>query len=113
MFASVAAVGACLACWSTSSSTTRTSDPRPAVLLLVGAASVYLLVLAGLHSLADRSLATAVPALVVVAVMWVIGLLGLEPGTSVLLLGLARGAQPRRPRTTDQPGAQPAPELSA
>ena len=39
-------------------------------MLLVGAASVYLLVLSGLHSLGDRALVDAVPALSVVAVMW-------------------------------------------
>ena len=63
-----------------------------AVLLLVGAASIYMLVISGLHSLGDRALSTAVPALTVVAVMCVIGLLGLEPGTSVLLLGLVLAA---------------------
>jgi hypothetical protein len=51
--------------------------------------SVYLLVIAGIHSLGDRSLATAVPALLVVAVIWVVALVGLAPGTSVLLVGLA------------------------
>ncbi|MCW2849621.1 MAG: Integral rane protein [Marmoricola sp.] len=34
-------------------------------------------------------LATAVPALLVVAVIWVVALVGLAPGTSVLLVGLA------------------------
>ena len=55
-----------------------------------GRRAVYLLVISGLHSLADRSLATALPA---PASWWSrsgwSALLGLEPGTSVLLIGLA------------------------
>jgi hypothetical protein len=60
-----------------------------ALFVLVGATSVYLLVIAGVHALADRGMARALPALVVVLALWVIGLLGLGPGTSVLLVGLA------------------------
>ena len=74
------------------------------MLLLVGAASIYMLVISGLHGLGDRALYTAVPALTMVVVMCVIGLLGLEPGTSVLLLGLALAGKPRRPPATRQPG---------
>jgi hypothetical protein len=49
-------------------------------------------VISGLHSLGDSALSTAVSALTVVAVMFVIGLLGLEPGISVLFLGLTMAA---------------------
>ena len=69
-------------------------EPRTGVLLLVGAASIYLLVIAGLHALADLDWVSTLPAVGVVAAMWVIGLLGLEPGTSVLLIGLALCRQP-------------------
>ena len=43
----------------------------------------------GVHALADPGMASTLPAVVVVLVLGVIGLLGLEPGTSVLLIGLA------------------------
>jgi low temperature requirement protein LtrA len=92
VFASVAAVGACLAVLVDVIEHHAEVDSKTAVLLLVGAASVYMLVISGLHSLGDRAFSTAVPALSVVAVMCVIGLLGLAPGTSVLLLGLALAA---------------------
>ena len=59
------------------------------MLRLAGSVSVYLLVIAGIHSLADASLSTAVPALAVVVAVWVVAALGLEPGTSVLLVALA------------------------
>ena len=88
-FASAAAVGACLAMLVDVVEHHARIESRTAVLLLVAAVTVYLLVIAGIHSLGDRSVATAVPALVVVAALWVVGLLGLEPGTSVLLVGLA------------------------
>jgi low temperature requirement protein LtrA len=89
VFASVAAVGACLAVLVDVIEHHAEVESQTAVLLLVGAASIYMLVISGLHSLGDRALSTSVPALSAVAVMCVIGLLGLEPGTSVLLLGLA------------------------
>ena len=88
VFASAAAVGACLAVLVDVIEHHADIESRVAVLLLAGAASFYLLLLAGLHSLGDRAFSTAVPALTMVVVMGVIGLLGLEPGTSVLLLGL-------------------------
>jgi len=89
VFASVAAVGACLAVLVDVIEHEAHVGTRTAVVLLVTAASIYLLVVSGVHSLADRSLARAVPAISVVAVMWVVALLGLDPGTSVLLLGVA------------------------
>ena len=92
VFASTAAVGACLAVLVEVVEHASHLESRTAVLLLVGAATVYLLAIAGIHSLADRALTTALPAIVAVAVLWVIGLLGLEPGTSVLLIGLALSA---------------------
>lgn len=67
-------------------------DPQAAVALLVGAATVYLLVVTGIHALAERGLAGTVPVIAVLVVMWVVVLLSLEPGTSVLLLGLAIAA---------------------
>jgi len=88
VFASAAAVGACLAVLVDVIEHHADIGSRLAVLLLAGAASTYLLLLAGLHSLGDRAFSTAVPALTMVVVMGVIGLLGLAPGTSVLLLGL-------------------------
>jgi low temperature requirement protein LtrA len=88
VFASAAAVGACLAVLVDVIEHHADIESRAAVLLLAGAAGVYLLLLSGLHSLGDRAFSTAVPALTMVVVMGVIGLLGLEPGTSVLLLGL-------------------------
>jgi len=87
VFASVAAVGACLAVLVDVIEHDAHIESPVAVLLLGGAASVYMLVISGLHSLADRAFATALPALTVVVAMLVIGLLGLEPGISVLLLG--------------------------
>jgi len=92
VFASVAAVGACLAVLVDVIEHHAEVETRTAELLLVGAVSVYMLVISGLHSLVDRALATTVPALSVVVVMCVVGLVGLEPGTSVLLLGLAMAA---------------------
>ena len=89
VFASVAAVGACLAVLVDVIQEESHLATRTAVMLLVGFASVYMLVLSGLHSLADQQFSTLVPALVVVAAMWVIALVGLEAGTSVLLIGLA------------------------
>jgi low temperature requirement protein LtrA len=87
VFGSAAAVGACL---TTLVDVVQGEAPvatRTAVLLLVTFATIYLLVVPGLHSLADRSLATAAPAIVVVVLMWVVALLGLDAGTSVLVLG--------------------------
>ncbi len=92
VFASVAAVGACLAVLVDVIEHHAEVGSQTAVLLLIGATSVYMLVISGLHSLGDRALSTSVPALSAVAVMCVIGLLGLEPGTSVLLLGLVLAA---------------------
>jgi low temperature requirement protein LtrA len=89
VFASVAAVGACLAVLVDVVQDEAQVGTRTAVLLLVGSASVYMLMISGLHSLADRELSTAVPAITVVAAMLVIALLGLSAGTSVLLVGLA------------------------
>jgi low temperature requirement protein LtrA len=89
VFASIAAVGACLATLVDLVEDKAHIEPRTGVLLLVGAVSVYMVVIAGLHGLADSQWRTTLPALLVVAVLWVIGLLGLAPGTSVLLVGLA------------------------
>ncbi len=89
VFASAAAVGACLAMLVDVVEHHARVAPGMAVLLLAGSVSVYLLVIAGIHSLADASLSTAVPALAVVVAVWVVAALGLEPGTSVLLVALA------------------------
>ncbi len=68
--------------------------------------SVYLLVLSGLHAWPTDWVRDRVPARsCVVAALWVIALLGLDAGTSVLLIGLALAAQPRRLRTPHQPRA--------
>jgi Bacterial low temperature requirement A protein (LtrA) len=87
VFGSAAAVGACLATLVDVVQGEAHVATRTAVLLLVTFATIYLLVVPGLHSLADRSLATAAPAIVVVVLMWVVALLGLDAGTSVLVLG--------------------------
>jgi low temperature requirement protein LtrA len=89
VFASIAAVGACLATLVDLVEGKAHIHAQTGVLLLVGAVTVYLVVIAGLHSLAHARLGNALPALVVVAVLWVVVLLGLDPGTSVLLVGLA------------------------
>jgi low temperature requirement protein LtrA len=89
VFASIAAVGACLATLVDLVEGKAHVEPRTGVLLLVGAASIYLLVIAGLHALADLDWVSTLPAVGIVVVMWVIGLLGLDAGTSVLLIGLA------------------------
>jgi low temperature requirement protein LtrA len=89
VFASTAAVGACLATLVDVVEDEAHVETRSAVVLLVGAVSVYLLVIAGIHSLADSSLSTALPVLAVVVALWVIAALGLEPGTSVLPVGFA------------------------
>ena len=92
VFASVAAVGACLAVVVDVIEHHAHVETRVALLLLAGAASIYVLVLSGLHGLADHAFSTAVPALVVIVTMVVIAVLGLGPGTSVLLMGLAMAA---------------------
>ena len=92
VFASAAAVGAGLAVLVEVVDHEAHVGSRPAVLLLVGAVSVYLLSIAGVHSLAHGSLALAVPAMVVVTVLVVVGSLGLPAGTSVLLAGLTVAA---------------------
>ncbi|MCW2763181.1 MAG: low temperature requirement protein, partial [Marmoricola sp.] len=89
VFASAAAVGACLAMLVDVVEDAARIESRDAVLLLVGATTVYLLVIAALHRLSDRSISTVLTAAIVVVALWVIGLLGPEPGTSVLLIGLA------------------------
>jgi low temperature requirement protein LtrA len=89
VFASIAAVGACLATLVDLVEGKPDIHPRTGVLLLVAAVSVYLIVIAGLHALAHPGLRSAFPALLVVAALWVVWLLGLAPGTSVLLVGLA------------------------
>ncbi len=45
--------------------------------------------IAGLHALADLDWVSTLPAVGIVVAMWVIGLLGLDAGTSVMLIGLA------------------------
>ena len=92
VFASIAAVGACLATLVDLVEGKAHIHAQTGVLLLVGAVSIYLLVIAGLHSLAHAGLRNALPALLVVALLWVVALLGLAPGTSVLLVGLALAA---------------------
>jgi low temperature requirement protein LtrA len=89
VFASIAAVGACLAALVDVVEDTAHVESRTVVLLLVASATVYLLVIAGLHALAGDGRLSVVPIGAVVVVMWVVGLLGLAPGTSVLLLGLS------------------------
>jgi low temperature requirement protein LtrA len=89
VFASAAAVGACLATVVDVVEHDGHVDARVALALLVGAVTVYLLVVTGMHALAERGWGGSVPTMVVVAVMWLVVLLSLEPGTSVLLLGVA------------------------
>jgi low temperature requirement protein LtrA len=89
VFASIAAVGACLATLVDLVEHKAHIHPHTGVLLLVGATSIYLLVIAGLYALADNRLLGTLPAVIVVVVLWLIALLGLAPGTSVLLVGLA------------------------
>jgi low temperature requirement protein LtrA len=89
VFAGIAAVGACLATLVDLVENKAQVQPQTGVLLLVGAVSSYLLVIAGLHGLARPGWRSTLPAVLVVAVLWVIWLLRLAPGTSVLLVGLA------------------------
>jgi low temperature requirement protein LtrA len=89
VFASIAAVGACLATLVDLTEHKAHIEPRTGVLLLVGAASVYLVVIAGLHALAEPGWVAVLPPALVVTALWVIGSLGLAPGTSVLLVGVA------------------------
>ena len=89
VFASIAAVGACLATLVDVVEGKAEIGSQTAVLVLVGATSVYLLMIAGVHALADRGMASTLPAFVVVIALWVVGLLGLGAGTSVLLVGMA------------------------
>lgn len=91
VFGSTAAVGACLATLVDLVQGDAHTSTRTAVLLLVSFATIYMVVVPGLHSLADRSLATAAPAIVVVVLMWVVVLLGLDAGSSVLALGVVMG----------------------
>jgi len=55
--------------------------------LLAGPVTVYLLVVSGLHSLADGMPSTIVPAGMAVALVWAVALLAPAPGTGVLLVG--------------------------
>jgi low temperature requirement protein LtrA len=89
VFASIAAVGACLAMLVDLVEDKAHIEPRTGVLSLVAVTSVYLLVIAGLHALAELDRSGALSAVSLVVALWVIGLLGLGPGTSVLLIGLA------------------------
>lgn len=89
VFASVAGVGAALAAIVDVVQDDAHVSSRVAVSVLVGFATVYLLVISGVHSLAEDDFGHAVPALVVVVVLWVIAAVGLAPGLSVLLLGVA------------------------
>ena len=92
VFASIAAVGACLAVVVDVVEDAADIEPRAGLFLLVGALSVYLLVVAWVHSLAGDSGPSVVPVLAIIAVIWVVAVLGLAPGTSVLLIGLAIAA---------------------
>jgi hypothetical protein len=89
VFASVAGVGACLATLVDLVQDEADVGTSTAVVLLVAFTSIYLLSVSGIHGLGDRRLSTVVPAITVVLAMWVIALLGLAPGTSVLLVGVA------------------------
>lgn len=82
VFASAAAVGACLATVVDVVEDKGHVDPQAAVALLVGAATVYLLVVTGIHALAERGLAGTVPVIAVLVVMWVVVLLSLKPDLS-------------------------------
>jgi low temperature requirement protein LtrA len=89
VFGSVAGVGACLATLVDIVQDGADVGTSTAVVLLVAFTSIYLLSVSGIHGLGDRRLSTVVPAITVVLAMWVIALLGLDPGTSVLLVGVA------------------------
>jgi low temperature requirement protein LtrA len=92
VFASAAAVGACLATVVDVVEHKGHLDPQAAVAMLAVALTGYLLVVAAIHALAERGLGGTIPAVTVVVALWVIVLLSLAPGTSVLLLGLAIAA---------------------
>jgi len=92
VFASIAAVGACLAVVVDVVEDAADIEPRTGLFLLVGALSVYLLVVAWVHALAGDSGPSVVPVLAIIAGIWLVAVLGLAPGTSVLLVGLAIAA---------------------
>ena len=87
VFASVAATGATLAVLVDVLQHDSHLGHRAALVLLAAPVTVYLLMVSGLHSLAEEMPSTIVPAAVAVALVWVVALLAPEPGTGVLLVG--------------------------
>lgn len=89
VFASIAAVGAALAAVvDLVEHKSHGLGETTALVLLAGAVAAYLIVLSGVHALADRSVRIMVPALVVAALLFGIAVAGLAVGVSVLLMGL-------------------------
>jgi low temperature requirement protein LtrA len=87
VFASVAATGATLAVLVDVLHHDAHLGHRTALVLLAAPVSVYLLTVSGLHSLAEGMPSTAWPAVLTVATVWAVALVGPEPGTGVLLVG--------------------------
>ena len=105
-FASAAAVGACLAMLVDIIEHEAHLATRTAVLAARGVrSSVYLLVISGLHSLADQSFATAIPAGGGGRASGWSALLGLDAGHQRAADRAGAGTQPRRPRTAYEPAA--------
>jgi low temperature requirement protein LtrA len=87
VFASVAATGAALAVLVDVLQHDAHLGHRTALALLAVPLSIYLLTVSGLHSLADGMPRTLVPAVVTMAVVWAVVVIGPDPGTGVLLVG--------------------------
>ena len=113
VFASVAATGATLAVLVDVLQHDAHLGHRTALALLAVPCPIYLLTVSGLHSLADGMPSTIVPAVVTVALVWAVVVLGPDAGTGVLLSGAVLALEPRRLRTTDQPARRSAPREGA
>ncbi len=92
VFASIAAVGASLAVLVDVVEHKAHVEPRTGLVLLVGSVTVYLLVIAGVHALAGDGGPSVAPVLAMIVAIWLVAILGLAPGTSVLLVGLVLAA---------------------
>ncbi len=92
VFASIAAVGACLAVLVDVLEHVAHVESRTGLTLLVASVSIYLLVIAGVHALAGDTAPSVRPVLAVVVAIWVVALVGIDAGTSVLLIGLLLAA---------------------
>ena len=88
VFASVAAVGAALATTVDVVEHEAHLSSRSTGLTLAVAVAVFVVVLAGIHAWGARARSSLVSALVVAGLVLAVGLLGLDPGWTVLLVGL-------------------------